>query len=167
VKDSVTHHTLALGGRRIAYTARAGTIMLKDGNNDPAASMFYVAYTADSATARTRPVTFVWNGGPGSSTIWLHMGSFAPVRVDVPKNAAQPGPTPSLVDNESSLLDTSDLVFVDAVGTGWSTVVARGKTSDYYGIDEDAKVAGAMRMQAREQLGKLRLGPGRAGDDGD
>ncbi len=139
VKDAVTHHTLSLGGRRIAYTARAGTILLKDANNDPTASMFYVAYTADGASERTRPVTFVWNGGPGSSTIWLHMGSFGPVRVAVPSNGAQPGPNPPLLDNESSLLDTTDLVFIDAVGTGWSTVVAHGKTSDYYGIDEDAK----------------------------
>ena len=88
VKDAVTHHTLVIGGRRIAYTARAGTMLLKDANNDPTASMFYVAYTADGASARTRPVTFVWNGGPGSSTIWLHMGSFAPVRVGVPNDAA-------------------------------------------------------------------------------
>jgi carboxypeptidase C (cathepsin A) len=139
VKDAVTHHTLSLGGRRIAYTARAGTILLKDANDDPTASMFYVAYTADRRDARTRPVTFLWNGGPGSSTIWLHMGSFGPVRVDMPSNAAQPRPNPPLLDNESSLLDTSDLVFVDAVGTGWSTVVAHGKTSDYYGIDEDAR----------------------------
>ena len=137
--DAVTHHTLALGGRRIGYTARAGTILLRDKENDPTASVFYVAYTADHGDARTRPVTFFWNGGPGSSTIWLHMGSFAPVRVSVPKNASQPGAVPALVDNDSSLLDTSDLVFVDAVGTGWSTVVARGKTSDYYGVDEDAK----------------------------
>jgi carboxypeptidase C (cathepsin A) len=139
VKDAVTHHTMTIGGRRIAYTARAGTFLLKDANNDPTASMFYVAYTADGANARTRPVTFFWNGGPGSSTIWLHMGSFGPVRVEVPKDAQQPRPTVPLRDNESSLLDTSDLVFVDAVGTGWSTVVARGKTSDYYGVDEDAK----------------------------
>jgi carboxypeptidase C (cathepsin A) len=139
VHDAVTHHTIALNGRTIGYTARAGTIILRDGENDPAASVFYVAYTADRTDARKRPVTFFWNGGPGSSTIWLHMGSFAPVRVQVPKNAAQPGPNPPLVDNESSLLDVSDLVFVDAVGTGWSTVVARGKTADYYGVDEDAK----------------------------
>jgi carboxypeptidase C (cathepsin A) len=139
VHDAVTHHTIALNGRTIGYTARAGTIILRDGENDPAASMFYVAYTADRTDARKRPVTFFWNGGPGSSTIWLHMGSFAPVRVQVPKNAAQPGPNPPLVANESSLLDVSDLVFVDAVGTGWSTIVARGKTADYYGVDEDAK----------------------------
>jgi carboxypeptidase C (cathepsin A) len=139
VKDAVTHHTIVLGGRTIGYTARAGTILLRDGENDPTASVFYVAYTADKADARKRPVTFFWNGGPGSSTIWLHMGSFAPVRVDVPKNATQPGPNPQLADNPQSLLDTSDLVFVDAVGTGWSTIVARGKTTDYYGVDEDAK----------------------------
>ena len=139
VPDAVTHHTIVLGGRSIAYTARAGTIILKDKENDPAASVFYVAYTADHATPRTRPVTFLWNGGPGSSTIWLHMGSVGPVRVEVPKNAAQPRPNAPLLTNDSSLLDTSDLVFVDAVGTGWSTVVARGKTADYYGVDEDAK----------------------------
>jgi len=139
VKDAVTHHTIVLGGRRIGYTARAGSILLRDAEHEPTASVFYVAYTADRTDARTRPVTFFWNGGPGSSTIWLHMGSFGPVRVDVPKNATQPGPNPRLLDNPQSLLDTSDLVFVDAVGTGWSTIVARGKTTDYYGVDEDAR----------------------------
>lgn len=139
VRDAVTHSTVAVGGRRIAYTARAGSILLKNDDNEPTASVFYVAYTADRADARTRPVTFLWNGGPGSSTIWLHMGSFGPVRVDVPKNATQPAATPVLRDNDVTLLDTSDLVFVDAVGTGWSTIVARGKTTDYYGVDEDAK----------------------------
>ncbi|HEY0615069.1 MAG TPA: hypothetical protein VGC96_10530 [Candidatus Elarobacter sp.] len=139
VHDAITHRAITIGGRRIAYTAHAGTILVKDKDNEPAASMFYVAYTADRADARTRPVTFFWNGGPGSSTIWLHMGSFGPVRVDVPKNAAQPGPAPVLRDNDASLLDTSDLVFVDAVGTGWSTIVARGKAADFYGVDEDAK----------------------------
>jgi carboxypeptidase C (cathepsin A) len=139
VADSVTHHAITLHGQRIAYTARAGAIILSDGSNQPSASMFYVAYTADGAPARTRPVTFFWNGGPGSSTIWLHMGSFGPMRVAVPANGTQPPPGAPLVPNQSSLLDTSDLVFVDAVGTGWSTVVAHGKTSDYYGADEDAK----------------------------
>jgi carboxypeptidase C (cathepsin A) len=138
-RDAVTHHAIVLNGRRIPYTARAGTILLDDANGQPAASMFYVAYTADGAPSRSRPVTFFWNGGPGSSTIWLHMGSFAPVRIEIPANGAAPPPNPPLVDNPSSLLDTSDLVFVDAVGTGWSTVVGRGKTSEYYGADEDAK----------------------------
>ena len=139
VRDSVTRGSVTVGGKRIAYTARAGTILLKDKDNEPTASMFYVAYTADRADARSRPVTFLWNGGPGSSSIWLHMGSFGPVRVQVPKDATQPGAAPVLRDNDASLLDTSDLVFVDAVGTGWSTIVARGKATDYYGVDEDAR----------------------------
>jgi carboxypeptidase C (cathepsin A) len=137
-RDAVTHHTIVLGGKRIAYTARAGRLLLRDANGAPTASVFYVAYTADRSVARRRPVTFMWNGGPGSSTIWLHVGSFGPVRVAVPKDGTQPPPTAPLVANESSLLDTSDLVFIDAVGTGWSTIVAHGKTSDFYGVDEDA-----------------------------
>src|SRR6202012_3850209 len=128
-----------LHGRRIAYTARAGKLILRDADDAPTASVFYVAYTADGAAPRTRPVTFFWNGGPGSSTIWLHMGSFGPVRVAVPKNASQPAPNAPLVPNDSSLLDTSDLVFIDAVGTGWSRIVARAKPSDFFGVDEDAK----------------------------
>lgn len=138
-KDAITHHTIVLGGKAIGYTARAGTLLLRNAENETTASMFYVAYTADRSDARKRPVTFFWNGGPGSATIWLHMGSFGPVRVEVPKNAQQPGPSPRLTANESSLLDTSDLVFVDAVGTGWSTVAGRGKTTDFYAVDEDAK----------------------------
>ncbi len=139
VKDAVTHHTIVLNGRTIGYTARAGTIVLRDAGDAPAASVFYVAYTADHGDARKRPVTFFWNGGPGSSTIWLHMGSFGPVRVDVPKDATQPGPNPPLRSNPQSLLDASDLVFIDAVGTGWSTIAGKGKTTDFYGVDEDAK----------------------------
>jgi carboxypeptidase C (cathepsin A) len=137
-KDSVTQHTITLGGKKIAYTARAGSLLLRDTHGGATASVFYVAYTANGADPRTRPVTFFWNGGPGSSTIWLHMGSFGPVRVDVPKDASQPGPLPRLHDNPSSLLDTSDLVFIDAVGTGWSTLVGHGTAKEYYGIDEDA-----------------------------
>ena len=139
VHDAITHHTIVISGKHIAYTARAGSLLLRDGNQEPTASVFFVAYTADGAKASSRPVTFFWNGGPGSSTIWLHMGSFAPVRVRVPANGTQPPPNAPLVDNESSLLDKSDLVFVDAVGTGWSSLVGRGKSSDYWGVDEDAK----------------------------
>jgi carboxypeptidase C (cathepsin A) len=138
IADAITHHSITLHGRRIAYTARAGTLVLRDADDAPTASVFYVAYTADGAQARTRPVTFFWNGGPGSSTIWLHMGSFGPVRVEVPANGTQPRPNPPLATNESSLLDTSDLVFIDAVGTGWSRTVGKAKGSDFWGVDEDA-----------------------------
>ncbi len=139
VRDAVSRHTIVLGGKRIAYTARAGRLLLHDANGAPTASVFYVAYTADRSVAKHRPVTFLWNGGPGSSTIWLHMGSFGPLRVAVPKDGTQPPPTAPLVANESSLLDTSDLVFVDAVGTGWSRIVAHAKPSDFFGVDEDAR----------------------------
>ncbi len=138
-RDAVTHHAIVLDGKRIAYTARAGRLLLRDASGAPTASVFYVAYTADRRDVTRRPVTFLWNGGPGSSTIWLHMGSFGPVRVAVPKNGTQPAPTAPLVANESSLLDTTDLVFIDAVGTGWSTIVARAKPADFFGVDEDAR----------------------------
>jgi carboxypeptidase C (cathepsin A) len=138
VPDAITHHTIVLNGKRIAYTAHAGTIVLRDDDGLPIASVFAVAYTADGADPRTRPVTFFWNGGPGSSTIWLHMGSFGPVRVNVPKNGSQPAGVESQVSNESSLLDTSDLVFVDAIGTGWSEVVGKATGKQFWGIDEDA-----------------------------
>lgn len=138
-RDAVTRHTIVLGGKTIAYTARAGRLLLHDAGGAPTASVFYVAYTADHRTARQRPVTFFWNGGPGSSTIWLHMGSFGPVRVAVPKDGTQPHGTAPLVSNESSLLDASDLVFIDAVGTGWSRIVGHAKPSDFYGVDEDAR----------------------------
>jgi carboxypeptidase C (cathepsin A) len=137
-KDSVTHHAIVLDGKRIAYTAHAGTIVLHDKNGAPTASMFYVAYTADGAPAATRPVTFLWNGGPGGSSAPLHLGSLGPMRVQFPSDGSQPRPDTPLRPNRYSLLDTSDLVFVDAVGTGWSTIVGRAKPSDFYGVDEDA-----------------------------
>jgi carboxypeptidase C (cathepsin A) len=136
---SETHHTLALGGSTIAYTARAGTTALRDAAGDEIAQVFSVAYTADGADPRTRPVTFFWNGGPGSSSMWLHMASYAPVRVAIPSNATPPAPGTPFGPNPDSLIDTTDLVFVDAVGTGYSRISGKGKASDFFGVDEDAK----------------------------
>ena len=130
---------MTLGGRAIAYTAKAGTITLKNDAGDPIAEVFSVAYTADGADPRTRPVTFMWNGGPGSSSMWLHMGSYAPVHVDVPSNGVAPRPDAPLVANPDSLIDTSDLVFIDAIGTGYSRVTGKGDGKMFFGIDEDAK----------------------------
>ncbi len=92
IPDAVTHHTVVVGGRTLAYTARAGSIPLRNAAGDETAQVFSVAYTLDGADRRTRPVTFVWNGGPGSSTMWLHMASFGPVRVAIPSNATPPAP---------------------------------------------------------------------------
>ena len=115
--DSVTHHTIALGATTLAYTARAGTVTLLDSDDKPSVRMFYVAYTLDGADPNHRPVTFMYNGGPGSSSMWLHMGSFGPVRV-VTADGPLTGPPPyRLVDNQATLLDRSDLVFIDMPGT--------------------------------------------------
>ena len=139
VPDAVTHHSIRLDGKRIAYTARAGSIALHDDSGALTARIFYVAYTADGANLSRRPVTFFYNGGPGSSTVWLHMGSFAPVRVVVPNGTGAPPPPFQLVDNADSLLDKSDLVFIDAPNTGFSRVLGAGKPKDFMGVDQDAK----------------------------
>ena len=128
---------LTLNGKPIAYTATAGTVDLKDAKNETTARVFSVAYTADGADPKQRPVTFLFNGGPGSASLWLHMGSFGPMRVETPD--AQPAPPPPyrLVENTESLLDRTDLVFVDAVGTGFSRIVGKGEPKDFYGTDQD------------------------------
>jgi carboxypeptidase C (cathepsin A) len=138
VPTAVTHHSARIGGRIISYTATAGTIVLTSAKDEPAASMFYVAYTAGGLgpTAR-RPVTFAYNGGPGGSSALIHLGAFGP-RTVVTTNAAATPPAPyDIIDNADSLLDTSDLVFVDAVGTGFSRIVGRGTGKDFYGVDQD------------------------------
>src|SRR5581483_9702821 len=127
--DAVTQHTISLGGKSIAYTARAGTIGLENDKGDVTCRMFYTAFTADGVAPGTRPITFLYNGGPGSSTIWLRMGSFGPMRVVVGDATATPDAPFNLVDNQYSLLDRTDLVFVDAPDTGFSRIAAAGKPS--------------------------------------
>ena len=136
--DAVTHHTIALSGRSLAYSARAGTITLRNGDDQPTARVFYTAYTLDNAAPAHRAVTFLYNGGPGSSTIWLRMGSFGPVRVQVGDAAVTPGPPYNLADNRYSLLDATDLVFIDMPGSGYGRIIGAGKTKDFWGIDQDA-----------------------------
>lgn len=136
--DAVTHHTLRLDGRTLAYAARAGTITLRDGDDRPTARVFYTAYTLDGADPTHRPVTFFYNGGPGSSTIWLRMGSFGPVRVQTTDARITPGPPYVLADNRYSLLDRSDLVFIDMPGSGYGRIIGAGKPKDFWGVDQDA-----------------------------
>ena len=136
--DAVTHHTVVVGGRTLAYTARAGTIPLRNAAGDETAQVFSVAYTLDGTDRRSRPVTFVWNGGPGSSTMWLHMASYGPVRVEIPSNATPPAPGTPVGPNPDTILDLTDLVFIDAVGTGYSRISGRGTPAMFFGIDEDA-----------------------------
>jgi carboxypeptidase C (cathepsin A) len=138
---AITKHSIALNGTTLVYTATAGHLIARDPmSNAPEAAFFYIAYTADGADPATRPVTFFYNGGPGSATIWLHLGSFGPKRLATgdPSTAA-PKPFP-LVDNSETLLDTSDLVFVDAVGTGYSEAIAPRTNGSFWGVDSDAAV---------------------------
>jgi carboxypeptidase C (cathepsin A) len=133
----VTHHSAVIGGRPIAYTATAGTLTVRDDAGKPMLSMFYVAYTAGDGHDPHRPVTFFYNGGPGSSTLWLHMGSLAPLRVATDSPRATKGPPFAMVNNDDSLLDKSDLVFVDAPGAGFSRPLGDTKLSAFWGTDPD------------------------------
>ena len=141
--SAVTKRTVTIAGKAIAYTATAGTLILKDDKGEPRASIFYVSYTKDGVKDRgERPVTFTFNGGPGSSSVWLHLGTFGPRRVAF-ADAAAPQPAPyGFVDNAHSILDSSDLVFIDPVGTGYSKPLGEAKLEDFTGVKEDVKATG-------------------------
>ena len=135
--DAVTAHTVTIGGQDYAYTARAGTITLRNDKEVPTARVFYTAYTLDGSDPGSRPVTFIYNGGPGSSTMWLRMGSFGPVRV-LAANAAATGPPPYRIANNSySLLDKSDLVFIDMPDSGFGRITGAGSPKTFFGVDQD------------------------------
>jgi carboxypeptidase C (cathepsin A) len=135
-----TEHKLDLGGRSLSYVAVAETTDLDDAKGKAEAEFFSISYLAKDAPAADRPITFAFNGGPGSSSVWLHMGLLGPKRVQVPGDGQAAGAPPfPVVDNQDSLLLASDLVFVDPIGTGLSRVVLGGKNADHWGVDEDAK----------------------------
>jgi carboxypeptidase C (cathepsin A) len=139
-ESSVTDHTIKLDGQVISYKATASTTLLKDAKGEPTALIYSTAYTkSDSKDMSTRPIAFIYNGGPGSASIWLHMGAFGPRRV-VTANAAQTPPPPyRMVDNIGCLLDKADMVFIDPVGTGFSHAVGKAEGKDFWGVDQDAK----------------------------
>jgi len=164
--DSTTQGSVTVGGQQIAYTAIAGTITVgstdeqdaqlgADGKPQPAsqlaiaapkepadaqpvARMSYVAYFKKDAKAEDRPITFFYNGGPGSSTVWLHMGSLGPKHVVTDTDKHMPAAPYKLVDNPDTLLDVSDLVFVDAPGTGFGRLVGKDAPKAFWGVDQDA-----------------------------
>jgi carboxypeptidase C (cathepsin A) len=162
--DSTTEGMVTVGGQSIAYTAVAGTLTVGATNAQDAtlgldgklladsgekapekaddapatARMFYTAYFKKGAAAENRPITFLYNGGPGSSTMWLHMGSFGPRRVVTTDTVHEAAAPYKIVSNEYSLLDVSDLVFIDAPGTGFSRIFGRNKEDAFWGLDQDA-----------------------------
>ncbi|RDU98634.1 S10 family peptidase [Trinickia dinghuensis] len=133
----VTKHALRLDGRRLEYDATAGNLLLRDDKGESDASMFYVAYTSKAEHGTPRPVTFLFNGGPGAASVFLLMGSIGPKRVHTSSPSATPPAPYVLADNPDSLLDKTDLVFIDAVGTGFSKVVGRGDGKQFWSVDGD------------------------------
>jgi carboxypeptidase C (cathepsin A) len=141
-KISTTTHTVRLDGREIKYTATAGTLPIRLDNGQVVARMFFVAYTKDGDDVKTRPLSFLYNGGPGAATIWLHMGSFAPKHVQMAEEGFQPAPPYKLVDNENSLIDVTDMVFVDAISTGYSRMTAGNNSAQFHGQSGDLRAFG-------------------------
>jgi carboxypeptidase C (cathepsin A) len=134
---SVTQHSIRLDGRKIDYTATAGNLLLRNNAGQAEASVFYVAYIANTKSTATRPVTFLFNGGPGAGSVFLLMGSFGPKRAHT-SSPAITAPAPYvLADNPDSLLDTTDLVFIDAPGAGFSRIVGHATGKRFWGVDED------------------------------
>jgi carboxypeptidase C (cathepsin A) len=123
----------------VHYTATAGTLLIKDDAEKPVHSIFYTAYTEDGVPAKSRPVTFLYNGGPGSATIWLRMGSVGPIRVVTDSPKATHNPPYEWVQNQYSLIDKTDLVFIDAPNTGYSRAVGKGQPKDFAGVDQDVR----------------------------
>jgi carboxypeptidase C (cathepsin A) len=137
----ISEHRARFNGQTIAYTVTAGETYLRDKEGEPKASIFAFAYTKDDVgDDEVRPVTFLWNGGPGSASLWLHMGTYGPVRVSVPSDASHAGAPPyPLLAAPETILDVTDLVFVDPVGTGFSRSLGEHESKEFWGLQEDAK----------------------------
>ena len=140
---SKTKHEITVNGKKIPYTATAGTLVLKKDDGKPWANIFYVAYTRDDVTdAAKRPLTFTFNGGPGSSSVWLHMGALGPKRVAMGPDGEQPAPPYHLVDNEDTALAFTDLVFIDPVTTGFSREAPGENPAQFHSFDGDLESVG-------------------------
>ena len=137
VEQSVTQHRLSAGGKAMDYTATAGALVVRDDADKPVANMGYIAYTKSGARDPNRPILFAFNGGPGSSSVWLHMGVLGPKRVVVADLVPTPPAPFRTVDNEFGVLDKSDLVMIDPVGTGISHAVCEKQDADFWGVDPD------------------------------
>ena len=135
----VTHGQVRVGGASIAYTASTGLLPIRNQETaETEGQIFYVAYTKDGVTdPATRPVTFLFNGGPGSASVWLHLGAFGPMRVHLNDDGTNPPPPYSFEPNPNTLLDQTDMVFIDPVGTGFSRATTRQNGPKFWGLDQD------------------------------
>ena len=140
LKTTETVHHITLGGADIEYKATAGTLPIKDAEDKVVAEIFYIAYTRNgTGDVAQRPLTFSFNGGPGSSSVWMHLGLLGPKRVKLADDGSALPPPYVLVDNEYSLLDETDLVFIDPVGTGYSRATKPDEAKKFWGVKEDAQ----------------------------
>ncbi len=176
-EERTSEGSVRTGGTNVSYQSVAGTLIVHpkdwddvaaaaddkskpadatkdDANPTAEASMFYVAYFKRGAVPTARPLTFVFNGGPGSSTVWLHMGAFGPKRVLTADDSHTPAAPYKLVNNDYSLLDASDLVFVDAPGTGFSRIAGKDKEKAFYGVDPDANAFAEFITQFLSKYGR-------------
>ena len=144
VPPVVTHHHITLDGQRLDYSAATGIVPLKDPDKDEVtAGIFFIAYTLDGVEdTSARPLVFVFNGGPGSSSVWLHLGAVGPRRVRMEDEGWMPRPPFRLEDNANTWLDTADLVFIDPVGTGYSRAADPDKTKEFWSVESDLKSVG-------------------------
>ena len=139
-----TRHSVEIEGRQVRYTATVGWLIMENDKDEPVARFGYTAYTLDGVDKPAeRPLMFAFNGGPGSSSIWLHMGVLGPHRVVVTDEGYTPPPPARRIKNEYSVLDVTDIVMVDPVGTGFSQPVGEGKGEDFWGVDQDIQSVGA------------------------
>ncbi len=142
-KKSVTTHSVMLGGQRLAYTATAGTIVIRDDEGKAKASIFSVSYVKEGVSdPAARPVTFCFNGGPGAASLWVHLGAFGPRRVDNDEEGLTYATPAHLVDNEFSILDATDMVFIDPVTTGWSRPAPGVDAKQFHGYEGDVESVG-------------------------
>ena len=144
-KESLTEttHTVTVGGDKLDYKATAGTLPLKDDEGKVTANVFFVAYTKTGVDDPSRrPITFAFNGGPGSSSVWLHLGAFGPKRVALADEGEAPPPPYRLVDNEDTLLDLTDLVFIDPVSTGYSRSPEPKEEAKFHSVEGDVHSVG-------------------------
>src|SRR4051794_36787863 len=155
--DATTKHTLSLPGRTLAFTATAGSVRLFDQKGEPQADIAYTAYQLDGGDAATRPVTFLFNGGPGAASAYLQLGAAGPWRLAINGEAAIPSATPELQPNAETWLDFSDLVFIDPVGTGYSRFVATGDEvrKRFFSIDGDVNSIALTIRRWLEKYGRL------------
>jgi carboxypeptidase C (cathepsin A) len=176
VPPVITHHQIALNGKTLSYTATAGRLPLKRGDGKTEAEMFFVAYTLDGQEAGKRPLTFSFNGGPGSASVWLHMGALGPKRVVMQPNGFMPAAPYRLEDNPDTLLDRSDIVMVDAMATGYSRAATAELTKKFLGVKGDvqafgefsastsrAMIVGALRCSCWEKVTARRAPPASQG----